>query len=233
MGFWLTPTRKRSSKMNNYGTLILVLFLGLVGFSLFVGRPSHSETVGAVESLEGALLENPPPVRETKAGLENVAVVSHPPKKKRGVSRKPVKKSEPDMPDEKQPDAFDPENFAYYDALLNESPDAFPLLSSVKSGGLVFSLERIAPHEGQYLVRWHLANDGERDFFILDLHVQANRRSVTAKSFMPFSCPPNDSVTGVLLFSRSDVSGKNVWIALKEMADPNRTLQIKRVAFKF
>ena len=123
--------------------------------------------------------------------------------------------------------------FSNLDAALNASDQSFPLKNRFQKGGIAFQLTQIGKWNRFYLLKYSLANEEEREFFIASVQLATGGAGVPTESFVPFSCQPHSSIMGIAKFPIEGMANKTLSIRLEESGGKYLTLEIKNVDYKF
>ena len=124
-------------------------------------------------------------------------------------------------------------SFSFFNVALDKAETSFALSNRFTKGAMTLQLVEIGKWKDLFLIKCSLANEGEKDFFISSLTISANERKIESDSYIPFSCPPHESVVGIVTFQVAAAVNKRVSVTMVQDGDPYEKLEIENVGYKF
>jgi len=98
---------------------------------------------------------------------------------------------------------------------------------------MTLQLDQIGKWKDLYLIKCSLSNEEEKEFFISSLKISADGHDVASDSYIQFSCPPHESVAGIVTFPIAAAANKNVTVTMIQVGDKYEKLEIDDVGYKF
>ena len=135
------------------------------------------------------------------------------------------------------PSAFKPSpqaaSFETFDELLKRSDATYALSANFHKDGISLRLDALGTWSDLYLLKFVITNTTDREFFISGVEIRADDHPLATQLYMPYSCPPSDSVEGIITFAKSAVHSKKVGITVIESGGHSRRLPIREIRYHF
>ena len=120
------------------------------------------------------------------------AIIKRPTQKKRFINRRVKKKINKKVKTSKQKQeslpAIENNMFSELNAYIEKSESAYSLNDRYKKGDIVFRLQKIAKNGGDYILKYSLNNNDDREFFISNVKLFKDGMPIKSDFYMPFSC---------------------------------------------